>query len=164
MSDAISPISLDAFAETNAAFCSLILAAYVSSFTHTAMRPMPVTLIPLVLPIVLSGDLDSSFSHLTEDSTLARWLSKTPQVLFGLANRVQAGQEPTREALQFALHANVLEMNDHAQMHSLHAAGAAKHLTKLGFARIASNSQRLGAWLGALASDAVAYNLLGLEV
>lgn len=164
MTTPITPVSLDAFAETNAAFCSLILAVYVSSYSQTAMRPMPVTLIPLVLPIVLSGDLETSFSHLTEDSTLARWLSKTPQVLFGLANRIKAGQDATREALQFAFHASVLEIDDQAQLHHIHAADAIKQLTKLGFGRLASNAQRIGAWVGALASDAVAYNLLGLEV
>ncbi|CAN7800351.1 DUF6521 family protein [Paraburkholderia hospita] len=164
MTGPITPVSLDAFAETNAAFCSLILAVCVSSYTQTAMRPMPVTLVPLVLPIVLSGDLEASFSHLTEDSTLARWISKTPQVQFGLAIRIQSGQEVTREALQFALHARVLEIDDRAQMHHIHAADATKQLTKLGFGRLATNAQRIGAWLGALASDAVVYNLLGLEV
>lgn len=164
MTESIEPVSLDTFAETNAAFCALILAVYVSAYTNTAKRPMSITLLPLALPLVMSGGLEHSFSHLTEDSTLTRWLSRTPQVLFGLAARVQAGLETTRESLQFALHHHVLEMDDHALMHYVYSADADKQLRKLGFARMSSNAQKLGAWIGALASDAVAYNLLGLEV
>jgi hypothetical protein len=164
MKESISPVSLDTFAETNAAFCALVLAVYVSAYTNTAKQPMPITLLPLALPIVMSGNLEQSFSHLTENSTLAHWLSKTPKVLFGLAERVQGGLETTRESLQFALHHHVLEMDDRALIHYVYSADVDKQLRKLGFTRISSNSQRLGAWIGALASDAVAYNLLGLEV
>ncbi len=81
MTESIAPVSLDTFAETNAAFCALILAVYVSKYMNTVKRPMPITLIPLVLPIVMSGDFGAFFSHLTEDSTFTRWLSRTPQVL-----------------------------------------------------------------------------------
>jgi hypothetical protein len=164
MTDSIAPVSLDTFAETNAAFCSLVLAVYVSAYTNTAKRPMPITLIPLVLPLVMSGDLEHSFSHLTEDSTLTRWISRTPQLLFGLAERVQSGLETTRESLQFALHTGVLKMDDRALLHCTYSANADNQLKKLGFVRMSSNTKRFGAWIGALASDTVAYNLLGLEV
>jgi len=157
-------VSLDTFAETNPAFCALLLSAYVSAFQDVQKRPLPITLLPLVLPIVMSGELDSSFLHTSDGTGLAKWISKTPGVLFNLPERIQASLAMTRESLQFALQYQVLSLDDEAQISDLIPSVATKRLKKLGFERMGNNAHRLGAWFGALASDAVAYNLLGLEV
>ncbi|MBB3009988.1 hypothetical protein FHX61_004664 [Cupriavidus alkaliphilus] len=125
---------------------------------------MSITLVPLVLPIVLSGELEESFAHLRDDTGITRWILRTPQVVFRLAERTQAGSEITRMALQFALHYGVLAIDEQAAIRCVYAADAIKQLTKIKFSHIAQNARRLGVWFGAAPSDAVIYNLLGLEV
>lgn len=156
--------SLDTLAETNAAFCALTLAAFAKAYEETSGRPVPITLLPLVLPIVLSGELEESFTHLRDDTGITRWILRAPQVVFRLAERTQAGSEITRMALQFALHYGVLEIDEQAAVRCVHTADATKQLAKIKFSHIASNARRLGVWFGAAPSDAVVYNLLGLEV
>jgi hypothetical protein len=164
MNDSAIPHSLDTFAETNPAFCSLILSACASAYMDVGERPISITLIPLVLPIVMSGDLDQSFLHTTEKTGLVRWISRTPAVLFDLPERIEAGFESTRESLQFALHYHLLALDEQACISDLIGGDAIIRLKKLGFERMGANARRLGAWLAMLGSDTVAFNLLGLEV
>lgn len=164
MMDRARPASIDAFAETNPAFCSLILSAYVSAFQDTQKRPLPITLLPLVLPIVMSGELDSSFLYTSKDTGLARWISKTPSVLFNLRERVQASVEMSRESLQFALQYQILSLDDEAQISDLIESDATRRLKKLGFEKMGSNARKLGTWVGVLASASVTYNILGLDI
>lgn len=156
--------SLDTFAETNAAFCALVLGVFVKAYEESSEHAMPITLLPLVLPIAMSGDLEDSFAHLRDDSGLTRWILRTPPVVFRLAERIHAGLETTRRAFQFALHYDVLEIDEQAEIQCVYSADAEKQLTKLKFKRVASNARRLGVWFGAAPSDVVVYNLLGLEV
>lgn len=164
MTDRARPTSLDAFAETNPAFCSLILSAYVSAFQGAQKQPLSITLLPLVLPIVMSGDLDNSFSYTSEDTGLSRWISKTPSVLFNLRERVEASLEMSRESLQFALQYQILSLDEEAQISDLLEGDAIRRLKKLGFEKMGSNARKLGAWVGVLTSAAVTYNILGLDI
>ena len=159
-----STISRDAYAETNAAFCSLLLTTNVAGFQSVHNRSMPVTLIPFVLPIVMSGELDSTFSYTTVDTGLSRWVVKNPQILLKLPAQTKACREMTRTALQFALHFKELSIDNEANMRAANPTLSALQLKKLGFERMASNATKLGAWFGSLGSVALAYNILGLEV
>jgi hypothetical protein len=156
-------VSRDAYAETNPAFCSLLLTANVAGFHSVHDRPMPVTLLPFVLPIVMSGELDSTFLYTTADTGLSRWIVKNPVILMKLPAQMQSCREMTRAALQFALHFKHLSMDNQADMRSLNPALSAIQLKKLGFERMASNATKLGAWFGSLGSATLAYNILGLE-
>lgn len=158
------PPSHDIFAETNPAFCALVLAATISAYRQVASVSMPVTLIPLILPIVMSGELDRAFKHTSHATGLSGWISRTPTVIFGLQDRVQAGIGTSLKALQFGIHYRVLEINDHAQVGSLTGTEDTDMLRRLGFERTASKAKRLGSWFAALRSDGLVYNLLGLEV
>ena len=157
-------VSRDAYAETNPAFCSLLLTANVAGFHSVHDRPMSVTLLPFVLPIVMSGELDSTFSYTTVDTGLSRWVVKNPRVLLKLPAQMKSCGEMTRAALQFAMHFKDLSMDNEAGMRAANPALSALQLKKLGFERMASNATKLGAWFGSLGSATLAYNILGLEV
>lgn len=157
-------ISRDAYAEMNAAFCSLLLTANVAGFQSVRDRTMPVTLLPFILPIVMSGELDSTFSYTTLDTGLSRWIVKNPQILLKLPAQIKACGEMTRAALQFALHFKELSIDNEANMRAANPTLSALQLKKLGFERMAGNATKLGAWFGSLGSVTLAYNILGLEV
>lgn len=157
-------ISRDAYAETNPAFCSLLLTANVAGFQSVHNRTMPVTLLPFVLPIVMSGELDSTFSYTTVDTGLSRWVVKNPQILLKLPAQTKACREMTRAALQFALHFKEISIDNDANMRAANPTLSALQLKKLGFERMASNATKLGAWFGSLGSVTLAYNILGLKV
>lgn len=156
--------SPDTLAETNPAFCALVLAAFIKAYERTSNHPLPITLLPLALPILISGDLEDSFTNLRDDSGITRWILRTPQLIFRLGERVQTGLEITRNALQYALHYGVLEINERAYIRCVYSANAENQLSKIKFARMAANARRLGVWFGNAPSDATIYNLLGLEV
>lgn len=157
-------VSRDAYAETNPAFCSLLLSANVAGFQSVHDHTMPVTLLPFVLPIVMSGELDSTFSYTTVDTGLSRWVVKNPRILLKLPAQMKSCGEMTRAALQFALHFKHLSMDNEANIRAANPALSALQLKKLGFERMASNATKLGAWFGSLGSVTLAYNILGLEV
>ncbi|WP_322405516.1 three component ABC system middle component [Massilia luteola] len=156
-------LSRDTYAETNPAFCSLLLTANVAGFHSVHDRPMPITFLPLVLPIVMSGELDSTFLYTTADTGLSRWIVKNPDILMKLPARMEACREMTRAALQFALHYKHLSMDNEANLRSLNLALSAIQLKKLGFERTANNATKLGTWFGSLGLATLAYNILGLE-
>lgn len=163
--EAISKIvSRDAYAETNPAFCSLLLTANVAGFHGVNNRTMPITLLPFVLPIVMSGELDSTFSYTTVDTGLSRWIIKNPRILLKLPAQIKSCGEMTRAALQFALHFEELSMDSEANMRAVNPELSTQQLKKLGFERMANNATKLGTWFGSLGSVTLAYNILGLEI
>lgn len=157
-------VSRDTFAETNPAFCSLLLTAHVAGFQAMNERAMPITLLPFVLPIVMSGELDSTFAYTTLDTGLSRWVVKNPRILLKLPAQMTSCREMTRAALQFALHFKYLSIDSEASLSSADPSLCTPHLKKLGFERMANNATKLGAWFESLGSVSLAYNILGLEV
>jgi hypothetical protein len=157
-------ISLDVFAETNPAFCALVITTYISAYQKKKNSALPITFLPFALPIILSGDIKDSFYKTSDSTGLARWISKTPHVLLQLPDRVQACLEMTRGALQFALHYQMLEIDEHARISDVQNGVSAEHLKKIKMSHFGNNAHRLGSWMGDLSSDVMAYNLLGLEI
>jgi hypothetical protein len=156
--------SLDVFAETNTAFCTLLLSAHVAAFQSTSNLSMPITLAPLVLPIIMSGELEGSFSYTSEDTGLSHWVRKNPSVMFNLSTKIESCREITRASLQFALHYKALTIENEAKLRNPAPTLAPIQLKKIGFERIANNAARLGSWFGLTQSDKLIYNILGLEV
>jgi hypothetical protein len=155
--------SLDVFAEINPAFCTLVLCTHVSGYRLAANKAMPITLLPLVLPILMSGDLEETFSHTSEETGLSRWVTKNPGIFFSLPARIEACRELTRASLQFALHYQALTIENLDQVRDSNSAGAAQ-LKRIGFGQISKNAIRLGSWFGLTQSDKLIYNTLGIEV
>lgn len=155
--------SLDVFAEINPAFCTLVLCTHVSGYRLASNKAMPITLLPLVLPILMSGELEETFSHTSDETGLARWITKNPSILFSLPTKIEACRELTRTSLQFALHYKALTVENLCQVRDSNPAGAAQ-LKRIGFGQISKNAIRLGSWFGMSQSDKLIYNTLGIEV
>jgi hypothetical protein len=155
--------SLDVFAETNSAFCTLVLCSHVAGYRLAANKAMPLTLLPLILPILMSGELEDTFSHTSEETGLSRWIAKNPNVLFTLPEKIEACRELTRTTLQFALHYKALAIENLEYVQNTTPESAAR-LKKIGFGKISKNAIRLGSWFGLTQSDKLIYNTLGIEV
>lgn len=158
--------SLDVFAETNPAFCSLVLFKFCEGYSSEAAEGVDFPLILLPLPIVLSGNLEESFKHTRMDTGFFAWIDRNPGILIDLSERIQGTIEVTRKALEFGISRSVLQIDNTGRIKPDTNGLAQKKLpastSKVGRAYV--NSLRFGQWLGQINSASTIYNHLGLEI
>lgn len=158
--------SLDIFAETNPAFCSIVLFNFCKGYNSEASEGVGFPLILLPLPIVLSGNLESSFVNTRVDTGFFSWIDRNPTILLNLPERIQDTLAITRNALEFGVSKSILRVADTGKIQS-DAKGLAKKKfpsssSKVG--RAYTNAYRFGQWLGQIHSVTTIYNHLGLEI
>ncbi|HFH2546548.1 TPA: three component ABC system middle component [Klebsiella aerogenes] len=101
----------DIYAETNPVFCSFLLSGFCD-FYNTSIEINPeIPLIYLVLPIVLSEDLSSTFLGCNIKTGLLVWLERNPCVLNELTKRVNSTLAITTEAIRFGCISKILKLN-----------------------------------------------------
>ncbi len=158
--------SLDIFAETNPAFCSIVLFNFCKGYKSEASDGVDFPLILLPLPIVLSGDLESSFVNTRVDTGFFSWIDRNPTILLSLADRIQDTLTITRNAVEFGVSKSILRVADTGKIKSDDNGLSKKKFplssSKMGRAYI--NSLRFGQWLGQINSATTIYNHLGLEI
>ncbi len=103
-------MSLDLFAATNPALCSVILWYFARGYRSRDSEGVPLSAILLPLPIVLSQDLASSFKGTSSTTGLLGWINKTPEVTVGLADRVERTAGYARAGLIFGVRQRVFEI------------------------------------------------------
>src|SRR5262249_10086726 len=104
-------ISLDVLANTNPAFCSLVLRSFVEGYMRGEAEGLPLPHILLPLPIILSTDLTGFFAGTNTGTGLLTWIGRYPQVTIDLRERVQASALFSREALLFGITQRILDVN-----------------------------------------------------
>jgi hypothetical protein len=104
--------SLDTFANTNPAFCALVLRAFVEGFLQGDGEGVPLPHVVLPLPIVLSADLAATFAGTNATTGLLTWVGRHPHVTLELRERVTTSACFSREALLFGVTRRVLGVND----------------------------------------------------
>lgn len=158
--------NLDIFAETNPAFCSIVLFNFCKGYNAEASDGVDYPLILLPLPIVLSGDLEISFVNTRVDTGFFSWIDRNPTILLNLTDRIQDTLAITRNAMEFGVSKTILRVVDTGKIQP-YAKGLCKKKfppssSKVG--RAYTNACRLGQWLGQIHSVTTIYNHLGLEI
>lgn len=155
----------DVFAETNPAFCCVVLAQFCLAYQEAqpAERPPTAALLYLVLPIAISQDLAPTFEGCNKDTGLAVWLSRNPKVVAELAKKVNLTLEITTAAVRFGCFTEKLRLTSDGDVESV--------LRKLpvsvtgGVARAALKRARLfGAWAAGMGSPRAVLEALGVSV
>lgn len=101
----------DIYAETNPAFCSFLLSGFCELHNYSVGKNPEIPLIYLVLPIVLSEDLTSTFLGCNKKTGLLVWLERNPSVLNDLTKRVNSTLGITTEAIRFGCISSILSLN-----------------------------------------------------
>ncbi len=157
--------SLDTFANTNPAFCSLILRAFVEGYIESDAEGVPLALVVLPLPIVLSAEITATFAGTNVNTGLLTWISRHPYVTIGLRDRVTSSAMFSREALLFGLTQRVLNINDRGFI-VLEVAGLKKKVrfpTTEDRGRSVSLARKFGTWIADVRSTETVYACLGLN-
>lgn len=155
----------DVFAETNPAFCCVVLAQFCLAYQQTkpAERPPTAALVYLVLPIAVSEDLAPTFEGCNKDTGLAVWLNRNPKVPVDLSKKVNLTLEITTVAIRFGCMTGMLRLTGDGDVESSLRKFPASVMA--GVASAALKRARLfGAWAAAMGSTRSVLEALGVSV
>jgi hypothetical protein len=161
-----SPTTLDLFAETNPAFCALTLATFCRRFQEKEEQGAEIAILYLVPPICLSLELADTFHGTNKTTGFLTWLERSPKVLSGLAERVNASLEMTTGAIRFGALIGLLSLGSDGRV-TFHKSAIKKALPtssdNLAVGAI-KRAERLGYWLSEVRSSQTIFNALGITI
>ncbi len=155
--------SVDIFADTNPAYCSIVLYQFCSGYLVEAKEDVEYPLLILPIPLVLSGELERTFESTRVDTGFFTWIDRNPQILVSFADRVQGCVFLTKAAVEFAIAYSLFEVSSIGKIHpnvNVLRKKVPPPTTKTG--RVFRNAYRLGQWLGQVRSTPTVFNHLGL--
>ena len=158
----MNKISIDAFSETNPAFCSLIIFNFCRGFTSETKEGVPFPIVFLVLPVVLSNDLSKSFEGTNVKTGFFKWINSNPEILLGLTTRINESTEFFKPAIKYGLHKKILHINDSGYLVPIIENIKTSKKTQLDY--LFKYAERLGNWMGQINSTKTIYNYLGIQV
>jgi hypothetical protein len=154
--------SIDIFANTNPAFCSVILYNFCKGYFAVKEKPIPFPLIILPLPIILSGDLQTTFESTNIKTGFLTWVKNNPNLVIGLTRRIEDTYEITKPALEYGVSRKILEVNDNGEL--LPTNNLIKSPNNDLIENYFKFSARLGAWTGEVQSVKTIFNHLGIRL
>jgi len=155
----------DVFAETNPAFCCVVFAQFCLAYQQAQQvgRPPTAALIYLILPIVISEDLASTFEHCNKDTGLTVWLNRNPKVVVELAKKVNLTLEITTAALRFGCITETLRLSRDGDVESV-LRRLPTSVTEGAASAVLKRARLFGAWAAAMGSPRAVLEALGVSV
>ncbi|MXQ13554.1 three component ABC system middle component [Microvirga makkahensis] len=158
--------TLDLFAETNPAFCALTLAMFCQRFQEKQKEGAELAILYLIPPICLSLELADTFNGTNKNTGFLMWIERSPKVLSGLAERINASLEITTDAVRFGVLLGLLSLEPDGRV-KFQKAGMKKALPassdNLAVGAI-KRAERLGYWLSEVRSSQTIFNALGISI
>ena len=157
--------SIDAFAATNPAFCAVVLRAFAEGYVEQDPAGVPLSLILIPLPVLLSGDIAGALAGTNATTGLLPWIARNPEVTVGLRERVGRVSGFTREALLFGLRYRALTITP-AGLVLPESAGLRKQprfpaTSDVG--RVLANGRKFGQWVGQVRSPQTVLVSMGVS-
>jgi hypothetical protein len=159
---AMNKTSIDIFAETNPAFCSLILFNFCKGYYNVTKTGAPFPLLFLPMPIVLSNDLSKSFAGTNVNTGFFRWVENNPELLLDLTIRINDSSEFLKPAIEFGVFKRIFKIDDSGNLIPVEKSVKKQKNPELD--RLFKFSERLGNWIGQVNSTKTIYNQLGLQL
>ena len=155
--------SIDTYAVTNPAFCSLVLRAFTEGYVEGDPAGVPLALILLPLPLVLTREIAETLGHTNVTTGLLPWVSSNPQVTIGLSERLANTARYSREVLLFGLRQRIVDINDGGRVVPIPDGLVRKPSFAVSTepGRAISLSRRLGVWAGQVGSPETVFLSLG---
>lgn len=158
----MNKISIDIFAETNPAFCSLIIFNFCKGYFKETNFGVPFPLLILPLPIVLSNDLSKSFDGTNVKTGFFRWIENNPEILLELTTRINESNEFLKPAIEFGVFKKIFTI-DSSGLLIPDESGVNKR-KKSEFDKLFKTAERFGSWIGQVNSTKTIYNCLGIQL
>lgn len=156
--------AIDIYAETNPAFITFGAVTFCRRFTEVAELPPHFSLIYLAVPLAMSDDLQESFDKTNARTGLLAWLTRYPDVRFGLAPRLEATLPIVTAGIQLGVLTRALDLGQNGDL-ILGSAAPAKALgEKLPpqARQVLKRAERLGAWMGTAGKAAAIFSAFGV--
>ena len=153
--------SIDIFAETNPALCSIILFHFCNGYEKTNKLGTPFPLIIIALPIVLSNDLSLSFDSTNIRTGFFTWVERTPSITLNISDRINDSNEFIKPAIEYGLFKNIFKLNEFGNLRPIEKSIKNK---KYDFEYLFKNAEKLGGWMGEINSVKTIYNHLGIQI
>lgn len=161
-------ISGDTYSTTNPALCSLILWSFLSGFEQVKKDGCELPILFLPLPLILSKTIRNNFEGSNTATGLLTWIARNPSILINIAQRVEATQNITRDAILFGTTNNVLAFNDEGLVFSNNKGiKVSKVFLEDHFKEgkeMLLTTRRFGNWCGQLESTKTIFNVLGVSL
>lgn len=144
------PDSIDTYAATNPAFCSILLYSFVEGYGSTNSSGLPFPLILLPVPIVLTNGIANTFKGTNARTGLLSWIARNPEVTVGMRDRLHSTSEFSKQALLFGCRYGVFSFAETGRI-SLQPDSLAKKIPSVGSGYVVDAlklAKRLGAWIG----------------
>ena len=156
-------VSIDIYASTNPALGALVIRAFVEAYIKEDATGVPLSLIYLPLPLVLSGEIASTLEETAATTGLLPWVGRYPQVTVGFPERLTRTAKFSRHGLLFGIRQRILTVNAQGRVLSI-STGLMKKpnfdtATEPG--RAIKLAKRLGAWIGRVRSEETVFVCLG---
>lgn len=164
-------ISSDIYASTNPAFCSLVLWHFLKGYEEVSKEGCEFPILFLPIPIVLSKNNREAFIGTNTSTGLLTWLTREPQVLINIAERIESTNHITRGAVIFGSGNNIITFNNNGHFFSENKGIVQRRLniflnTSVGedLKEIFLVSKKLGNWCGQINSSKIILNVMGLTL
>ena len=155
--------SIDIFAATNPAFLSLMLLAYIEGYVEEAGSGLPFSLAIFPIPVVLSGDLNSTFDGTNIKTGFYSWVKQNPQISLNLNARINDSIDYIKPAISYGVAKKIIGFDDAGNLVGI-SQNAGNFYGSVPLGRYFKNSKRLGNWISQIKSTKTIFNHLGLEI
>lgn len=155
----MAAVAIDTYAATNPAFCCTLIISYLEGYA----QPMPLPLILLPVPVLLTNEIADSFDGTNSTTGLITWTTRHPEITVGMRDRLRKTAEYSRQGLLFGVRYNALTVDSKAQIF-LRQQGLKKKLPTAGDSFVAKSlklAKRFGIWVGAVGNTETVLLMLG---
>nr|WP_244627547.1 three component ABC system middle component [Microvirga tunisiensis] len=156
-------MSIDVFAETNPAFCSLAIRSFLQGYIESANIGAEFPTLFIVLPIAASEAQTPSFEATNKTTGLFTWLQRSPFVTLDLARRIDRTARFTRAAIHFGLQQRLIKIESGLFL-PLDEGLLKKAPSSDAVGDVMKRSHRLGFWTGEIKSAPTVFNALGITI
>jgi len=148
----------------NPVFCGIVIYVGISHYQKQDKRGMPLPLVFLLLPVLLSSGIRSSLPQTTR-TAFHVWLEREPQVKISLAKRAANLSTITREALVFLLQRKRLSLNGDRVQKGKMIKGLNSYVSETSeLADLLEGARILGTMFGKTGDPETVFNSFGLTV
>ena len=157
-------LAVDMFAESNPAFAAFVAIGFCRSYLDIAGAPPSIALFYLAVPIAVSDDLQNTFSSTNASTGLLAWLTRYPEVRFGLGARLDAALPIVSGGIQLALLSKALRLEPGGSLRlgtDVPGKGVVEKLPPQP-KQVLRRAERLGNWMAKAGTAAAIYSAFGV--
>lgn len=110
--------NIDFFADTNPAFCSIVMFQFCQGYNQESKEHIDFPLILFPIPIILSGELEKTFNNTQINTGFFTWVSRNPELLINLSSRIEGTLSLTRQALEYGVTYCILDITSEGKIYA----------------------------------------------